>query len=164
MFEYPEVHMTQWVYGDTIISFSAESLAFEVLLPKQSYDMTSFPDTSYREKISFFNKTYMIDSLLYRNYSEYSGTYYFDDMAYIIDGKYYIVSFYNEFQLGTMVQPCFFVLKIIDGVALPLSLYMLTDIEDNSGRIENTICVYFDKDFLYLTGINLKLLRSFNPK
>jgi hypothetical protein len=161
--KYAHLSMMHRVCDDTVILYSSIFSEFEVRQPIRN-DVPQFViDTSYREKIIISGKSYMIDSLLYRNYSEYSGSYDFE-CVYVIERKnekYYIVSFFNAFQMGTMVQPCYLVFRSKKGNVCLNTVYMLTDIEDNSGRIENTVRVHLRNDDLYLTGKNLELLKSF---
>ena len=163
LYDYPVTTMNmRFRFGDTVASYSSGALAFEIRYPKKPYDEDNFPDTSYRERLVACGQSYMIDSLLFRNYSEYSGMYYFNDDAYVINKEYYIVDFFNTFQMGTMIQPCFLVFKTTDGKACPTALYMLTDVEDNSDRIGKTVRYYIDNGNLYLKGKNLELIRKFD--
>ena len=146
--------------GDTIAAYSLGALAFEIRYPSRPYAEEHFPDTAYKERLVVCGQSYMIDSLLFHNYNEYSGVYFFSDSAYLIENEYYIVSFLNELQMGTMAQPCYLVFKTMDGIVCPVALYMITDIEDNSGRIENTIRYYIEDGILYLKGENLELVRT----
>ena len=162
LLEHPETAMVRaFLPGDTIAAYSLGALAFELHYPDRPYDEDHFPDTAYKERLVVCGQSYMIDSLLFNNYNEYSGVYFFSDDAYVIEKDYYVVSFFNSFQMGTMAQPCYLVFKAVDGKACPVSLYMLTDIEDNSGRIENTIRYYIEDEYLYLKGKKLELIRTF---
>ena len=153
----------KWSYlpGDTVAAYSLGALEFEIHYPGRPYAEEHFPDTAYKERLVVCGQTYMIDSLLFNNYHEYSGVYFFSDDAYVIEKDYYIVSFFNAFQMGTMAQPCYLVFKTTDGKACPCALYMLTDLEDNSGRKENTIRYTIEDGILYLQGENLELVRRF---
>lgn len=160
--ECPQVPL-EWSFlpGDTVAAYSLGALAFEVRTPGRPYAEEHFPDTAYKERLVVCGQSYMIDSLLFENYNEYSGVYFFSDDAYVIEKDYYIVSFFNAAQMGTMAQPCYLVFKTLNGKACPRALYMLTDIEDNSGRIENTLRYYIEDGNLYLKGENLLLIRTF---
>lgn len=163
LYDYPLTTMDmRFHYGDTIASYSVGALAFEIRYPERPYDEESFPDTSYRERLVVCGQSYMIDSLLFKNYNEYSGMYYFNEDVFVIENEYYIVDFFNTFQMGTMVQPCFLVFKTKEGRACPTALYMLTDVEDNSDRIGKTVRYYIDKGNLYLIGKNLELIGRFD--
>lgn len=161
--KYNQVTLYQRICGDTIIIYSPVFPEFEVHQPIHLDETRQFEiDSPYREIVAISSKSYMIDSLLYNNYSEYNGTYHFE-LVYVIERKdkqFFIVSFYNASQMGTMVQPSYLVFKPRDGETCLSSVYMLTDIEDNSGRIENTIRVHLKNDDLYLSGKNLELLKS----
>lgn len=161
--KYDYVTLFQRICGDTVIISSPVFPEFEVHQPIYIDETRQFEiDSSYREIVAISGKSYMIDSLLYNNYSEYNGTYHFE-LVYVIEGKnkrFFIVSFYNAYQMGTMVQPCYLVFRQRDGETCLSSVYMLTDIEDNSGRIENTVRVHLKNDDLYLSGKNLELLKS----
>ena len=160
--ECPQTAMA-WAFlpGDTVAAYSLGALEFEIHYPDRPYAEEHFPDTAYKERLVVCGQTYMIDSLLFNNYHEYSGVYFFSDDAYVIEKDYYIVSFINAFQMGTMAQPCYLVFKTTDGKACPCALYMLTDLEDNSGRKENTIRYTIEDGILYLQGENLELVRRF---
>lgn len=161
--KYVHSYIMHRVCDDTAILYSSIFPEFEVRQPIRNDVLQFVIDTSYREKIIISGKSHVIDSLLYRNYSEYSGSYDFE-CVYMIEGKnkkYYIVSFFNAFQMGTMVQPCYMVFRSKEGNVCLYAVYMLTDIEDNSGRIENTVRVHLKNDDLYLSGKNLELLKSF---
>lgn len=162
--KYDQVTLFQRICGNTAISSSPVFPEFEVRQPIHIDETQQFElDSSFREIVAISGKLYMIDSLLYNNYSEYNGTYNFE-LVYVIerkDKRFFIVSFYNASQMGTMVQPCYLVFKLRDGAACLSSVYMLTDIEDNSGRIENTVRVHLKNGDLYLSGKSLELLKSF---
>lgn len=162
--DYPQVSFEEKEYGDTLVLSPMEIQGIDVRVPKRTYDVfTCGSNLSDREIITISNKTYMIDSLLYNNYSEYAGSYDFETI-YVLEKhkkKYYVIDFFNAFQLGTMVQPCYMILKVDGEQIIPHSIYLQTDIEDNSGRIESTVRVYFEKDSLYLKGVNLKLIKMF---
>ena len=162
LYDYPVTTMDSTHSGDTVVSYSVGDLEFEVHYPGRPYDEDNFPDTAYKERLVVCGQSYMIDSLLFNNYSEYSGMYDFLGEAYVIENKYYIIDFRNGFQMGTMVQPCFLVFKTRDGKACPSALYMLTDVEDNSDRIGKTVRYYIDNGNLYLKGQNLELIRKFD--
>lgn len=163
--DYPQSTFGEKDHGDILILSPIEIQGIDVRVPKRTYDVfISGSSLSDREIITISDKTYMIDSLLYNNYSEYAGTYDFE-MIYTIEKqeqKYYVIDFFNAFQQGTMVQPCYMILKTEGGKIILHSIYMQTDIEDNSGRIENSVRVYFENDSLHLKGINLILLKVFD--
>lgn len=162
--KYDQVTLLQRICGNTAVLSSPVFPEFEVHQPIHLNELRQFElDSSYREIVAISGKSYMIDSLLYNNYFDYNGTYNFE-LVYVIeknDKRFFVVSFYNASQMGTMVQPCYLVFKPRDGATCLSSVYMLTDIEDNSGRIENTVRVYLKNDNLYLSGKNLELLKSF---
>lgn len=105
--KYDHVTLFQRICGNTAILSSPVFPEFEVYQPIHIDESRQFElDSSYREIIAISGKSYMIDSLLYNNYSEYSGTYNFE-LVYVIERKdkvFFIVSFYNASQMGTMVQ------------------------------------------------------------
>lgn len=163
--DYPQVSFGEMDMDDTIIYYPLEIQGINVRVPKRAYDVFIHgSELSDREIINISDKTYMIDSLLYCNYSEYAGTYDFETL-YIIEKqghKYYVIDFFNAFQLGTMVQPCYMILNKDDGKIKLHSIYIQTDIEDNSGRIEKSVQVYFENDNICLKGINLEPLKKFD--
>ena len=163
--DYPQASFVEKDYGDTLVLSPLEIQGIYVRVPKRTYDVfICGSKLSDREIITISDKTYMIDSLLYSNYYEYAGTYDFETL-YTIEKqkhKYYIIDFFNAFQLGTMVQPCYMLLRTDGGRIILHSIYIQTDIEDNSGRIENSVRVYFENGSLNLKGINLELLKMFN--
>lgn len=160
--KYPRYDFTEIDNGDTTVIYSDIVKGFIIHVPKRPYDVFEVPpDTSYRETITVSNKTYIIDSLLYRNYSEYAGTYAFEGI-YMIKKRnmiFFVVDFFNAFQMGTMVQPCYLLLSVRDGMITLDSIYIQTDIEDNTGRVENSVRVYHTGNKIKLKGKNLKLIR-----
>lgn len=162
LFDYPQFHFAEKDNGDTIVLHAEELFGLKILVPKRSYDVFAVgSDVQYREILTISGETYIIDSLLYRNYSEYAGTYDFEAIYKIEKGRvlFYVVNFFNAFQMGTMVQPCYMIIKVKDEMIYIDSIYMQTDIEDNSGRIENSVRVYIRGGKLKLKGKNLVLLR-----
>lgn len=162
--DYPQASFGEKDYGDTLVLYPLGIQGIDISVPKRNYDVfICGSNLSDREIITISDKTYIIDSLLYCNYYEYAGTYEFETI-YTIDKqeqKYYVIDFFNAFQLGTMVQPCYMILKTDGGKIILDSIYLQTDIEDNSGRIEDSIRVYFENESLKLKGDNLELLKTF---
>lgn len=156
---YPKIEIQQYYQGDTTVLFYPEIYGLEVILPKDPTNSSWYSiDTNYRDIISLSGKHYLIDSLLYSNYLEYAGRYYFGVAYEVVKHKYYVVNFYNEYQQGTMIQPCFMVLAKKENGFERMSIYMITDIEDNSGQIEESVIVYEQNGELQLNGINIELL------
>ena len=164
MRDYPNVGFVEKDLGDTLVLCPLEISGINVRIPNRTYDVFACGSKlSDREMITISGETYMVDSLLYDNYSEYAGTYDFERIYMVekSEKKYYIIDFYNAFQMGTMVQPCYMILSIDGGMPVLHSIYMQTDIEDNSGRIENTVRVYFENDNIRLEGVNMELIKTF---
>ena len=142
--DFPQDSFGEKDNGDTLVFYPLEIQGINVCVPKRPYDVYLYGSLlSDREIITISDKTYMIDSLLYKNYTEYAGAYDFETIYTVekYEKKYYVVDFFNSLQIGTMVQPCYMILNVDEGKIILHSIYLLTDVEDNSGRIENTVQV-----------------------
>ena len=119
-------------------------------------------DTMYR----FYLHTdvdIMVDSLVLNELSEYALN--FQPMSvYSINDKrntFVILEAYDGYQMGTDVQPIYFVFKKVKSSMILQSVYQITDLEDNSVMIEQSIKVYVRNNRLLLKGKNLKMIRDY---
>ena len=105
----------------------------------------------------------MVDSLVLNELSEYSLN--FQPMSvYSINEKrntFVILEAYDGYQMGTDVQPIYIVFKKVKSSMILQSVYQITDLEDNSVMIEQSIKVYVRNNRLLLKGKNLKMIRDY---
>ena len=104
----------------------------------------------------------MVDSLVLNEPSEYAMN--FQPLSvYSIHNKkstFVILEAYNGYQYGTDVQPIYIVFKKDKSSIILHSVYQITDLEDNSATIEQSIKVFIRNNRLFLKGKNLKKKRD----
>lgn len=119
-------------------------------------------DTMYRFYLHT-NVDIMVDSLVLNEFSEYALN--FQPLSvYSINDKrntFVILEAYDGYQMGTDVQPIYIVFKKDKTSMILHSVYQITDLEDNSGMIEQSIKVYIRNNRLFLKGKNLEMKRDY---
>jgi hypothetical protein len=122
--------------------------------------------SSDRDYLLLIGKKYMIDSLCMINYYEYSMAFVYTG-AYLIPYKknnYLIITGYDGFLMGTMVQPLYLIFQIkeMGKEYYFLSSYYIENIDYYSEEILNSVKIVKKKDKIILKGINLKCVHGCN--
>ncbi len=163
LYNYPQLTIKTQLENATYISYSDDFPEFRLCTPIRPNDTPLDTTAVYRGYIKFLNNKYLIDSILLDDYSGYAGSY---DLTYIFvvengKSKWFVVSFYDGTQYGTFIQPCYLIFKKQENGCSLISQYLLTDIEDHSGKITNSVKVFFRKGRLLLKGKNLVMMKDF---
>jgi len=105
----------------------------------------------------------MVDSLVLNKPSEYTMNFQPLSVFSIHNKKntFVILEAYDGYQYGTAVQPIYIVFKKDKSSIKLHSVYLLTDLEDNSETIEKSIKVYIRNNRLFLKGKNLVRIRDY---
>ena len=105
----------------------------------------------------------MVDSLVLNKPSEYAMNFQPLSVFSIHNKKntFVILEAYDGYQYGTAVQPIYIVFKKDKSSIKLHSVYLLTDLEDNSETIEKSIKVYIRNNRLFLKGKNLVRIRDY---
>lgn len=119
-------------------------------------------DTAYRSYLQI-DKRVMIDSLFFTNTSEFAMDF---NILYVYPIRhqkelFIVLECFDGFQMGTDSQPMYLVLKKHNASYTLQAAYMITNIEDNSCRIPNSVKVFFFRKKLFLRGKNLILMKFY---
>lgn len=117
-------------------------------------------DTSCRSYVQVENLTIMVDSLVIKNYDQYSMAFQIHSIYLITHKKdtFAIVRSFDGYQVGTEIQDIFIIFGIGRQCSLQ-SVYMVMNPEIFSS---SKVKVYFNKDELRLKGDALVQIRKFN--
>ena len=120
-------------------------------------------DTAYRTYLQAANTNIMVDSLVIRNYDQYSIAFQVQSIYHITHktDSFAVIRAFDAYQFGTEAQSIFIVFKLINGQYNLFSVYMVMEPEKFSYKGES-VKVYFSKKELLLRGSSLVLLRSPN--
>ena len=136
-------------------------IAIERIFPDTNYSPAPW-DTIYRSYLQI-DKKVMIDSLFFTNTSEFAMNF---NILYVYPIRrkkelFIVLECFDGFQMGSDSQPMYLILKKNNASYKLQAAYMITNIEDNSCRIPNSVKVCFFRKKLFLRGKNLILMKRF---
>ena len=120
-------------------------------------------DTAYRTYLQVADKAIMVDSLVIKNYDQYSMDFQVQSLYHIIHqtDSFVVIRAFDAYQYGTETQGIFIVFQLTEGRYFLHSVYVVMDPEKFRNKKE-LVKVCFPNNDLQLKGASLVKLRSPN--
>lgn len=157
--EFQEIHE-----DDKVIKILDSNLKFIEYFNPDFHEFFTPSDTAYRDYFVSGENVYIIDSLVITNHNSYSMNSQIEGVykTRINGEKFIIVDFYDGFQLGTMVQPLYFIFKEEKGSFALQSVYIIENVNAYDSVVTESLQMFYENGKIKMKGINLVLLRDPN--